>query len=1003
MPAIAAGIAVTLIKLFNRTKTDCTILANMYDQLISEKTTAFTLWFEFRRKLIVGIFNLDGDYESAIERLNTAYHDIQNNHPQDPQKIVSEKVKFVIAFKEVGNIEMARAILRDIRSETLGAYRSAKKDGDYHLWTDLLELANQDDPDNRKSRSLVAVRLIDGLQKNSGESDKATRIAQQVLIEVSISNATLTWNAVRWALNCGAFSWFGILDSSLLGLIVRNPEKAKVALLVWCNLALPWFYDGWQSTTETGMFLKNLFKTAPYEQIGELERIAVHAIEVNGQLIIRSTLLRIIEDVVKKRGGGKLAKTSRIRWQSENNIEKDEDPENRDYGYVTGFEQIIAEIKHQDQYYSKNEDRNADKISYDLKKSIVRVIGAATWMETEDFIRDHPTILNDWEIAKVSAEKAVDAKKIEHASEILEPFKGKLEFGWSWPNSHNRDRHHQIQHIIGAVGIHDSALHDFVEDIAATNYGVSATLWSTKEIFPLLFETVPWAGLWSRLEDNIRAGRDFQAGSDLPISEGLKDDDEFVVRLVEIALEMGATDLTLQVSNLVRDLLGLGYSAIVEPLLKRLLSSGGEKRMRAMDLLVQSYENSDVRQAFQANLADLAIDPDVGVSASAIFLGSKWGQSLEFPVIELPSVYSLELPLDDRVNEMTLRDDHSQAQLLDDPLGWTGSWLQLIELLKDISGIPVMKIRGRVAFLINLWGGINKFGHNASKQQNAKLSQVKLNLISNRPKSVVEIRALRHVTFELISAGYIKFGQISLILHKLHCNPDRASFPTIHERPPILPWLVVPRYFLFGALDTWLENVSSDIGETNQFFGVVIGESRQWAVKKSQDVAIFEQFICDRLKLPETPNLDEALSNIGCVVRIGNLVALDECNPEQPPPVCRFMPQYLDLEPFQVLIFNPRMAKILNWYNKNQNPYIYYDHKGDWCARTIVWRDGFRQSVENDGCHANGQMVVLSESGCEEYERQFGSIAKVTCAWRRTDPAGKERKQDEWRFATSSH
>ena len=998
MPTIATQIASALIELFRRTKADYITLASIYDQLMRQDVTVFRWWFGFRRKLILGLFSLDGDRERAIERLESALRDIRYDNPQE---VLSEKVEFAIAFAKVDNLEAAQAILRALRSEALGSYLPAKKDGNYELWTDLLTLANQDDPANRNSRSLVAVRLVDGLQ-NTGGYDKAARMAQQVLFEASILDATSAWNAVRWALDCGAFSWFGILDSCLHGLIVRNPEKAKVALLVWCNLALPWLHDSRRGTTETGVFLKELFNVAPCEQIEDLEKAVVRAIGINAPPYIRTTLLRIVEGAARKRHGGRFAETARNRWQSEENTGDEENPDERNYGQVADFEQVSTEIEQVAQYHKiANEDWSANGISYDLGKAVVRVIGAATWTETESFLRDHPKIVEDWDIAKSAAEKAVHADKTERARKILEPFKGDLETRWNWSSSCGRYRHHKIRHIVEETDVHSAALHDFIEDIAATNYGVSVTLWSTKEIFPLLFETVPWAGLWSRLEDNIRAGRDFQVGIDLPISKGLKDDDELVVRLVEVTLEMGATDLTLQVSNLVRDLLGLGHSTIVESLLKRLLVSGGEKRMRAMDLLVQSHENSDVRRAFQANLVDLATDPDAGVSASAFLLGPKWGQPLEMPATELPPFYSLEFALDDRAKEMPLRDDHSRALLLDDPLGWTEHWLDLVELLEDFSGIPAVKIRFRVAQFVVSWGGINEFGHDASNQQEARLSQVGMKLTFRRPHSEAAIRALRHVAGELWSAGRISFDKVPLVLHGLHCDPDRAILPTIQERPPTLPWPVIPRHLWGDILDTWLENVASDLAEADQFFGVVIGEFREWTVKKSQDVAICEQLICDRLTLSETPSLDEALLNFGRVVRLGKLVTLDKCNPEQPTPVCRFFPHQLDSKPLQLLVLNPRVAEVLNWHCKNDDPYVYYDHKGDWCTRTIVWRDGFRQSVDNDGRHANGQMVVLSESGCDEYERQFGSIAKVAYAWRRTD--GRDRKQGEWRFASSGH
>lgn len=998
MPTLATQIASALIELIKQAKADCTPLVRAYDQLILQEGTAFRWWLGFRRKMILGLFNLDGDRERAIERLNAALQDIRAD---DPQEALSEKVEFAIAFAEVDDIATAQAILRGLRSEALGSYRPAKKDGDYELWTDVLALANQDDPSNRKTRSLVAVRLVDGLQNTSGY-DKAARMAQQVLFEASVPDATTAWSAVQWATDCGAFSWFGVLDSCLHGLVVRNPEKANVALLVWCHLALPWLHDGWRSTTETGAFLERVFQVAPREQLDGLEEVVVRAIGKNAPPYVKTTLLRIVEDAAKKRNGGRLAETARNRWQSEEKPGDEENPDNRDYGHLVDFGQISVEIEHEAQYHKKrNENWHIGGISYGLRKAIVRVIGATTWAETDSFLGEHPKVAKDWEIAKAFAEKAVQAGRSERAREILEPFKGDLETGWSWPSSRGRFRHHQIRHIVGESDVHNAALHDFVEDIAATKYGVSTTLWSIDEIFPLLFETVPWAALWNRLEDNIRVGRDFQAGSDLPLYDTLKDDDELVVKLMEMALEMGATDLALQSARLIRDLLDHGRASLVELLLRRLLGGVGEKRMRAMDLLVQSQENSDIRQAFQPDLAGLVSDPDVGVSASAFFLGSKWGIPLRLPSTELPPFYTLEFALDDRASGAALRDEHSHALLLDDPLGWTEHWMRLVEMLEDSSGISAIKFRLRVARLIDSWGGFLTFGHDASKQQEAKLSRVGLKLTYRRPHSEVAIRALRQVVGELWFADRIRFDQVRLVLHELHCDPDRASLPTIEERPSTLAWPDIPRHLWGDKLDDWLNNVASDLAEADPSFGTVIGESREWEAKDSRDALIVEQLICDRLEFPEVPSLDEALSKIGRVVRLGDLVSLNAANSRQPDPICRFLPHQLDLKPSQVLVLNPQIAEALNWHSINDDPYLYYDRDGNWCAKTIVWRDGFRQSVDDDGHHANGQMVVLSENGRVVYERQFGLIEMVANAWRRTDRADKKRQQDEWRFATS--
>jgi hypothetical protein len=982
MPKVAEKFALALTDLHIRAECGSEKIAALFDDLLSKEQTIFRWWPGFRRQMIKGIFENGGSREVAAQRLEATLADL---NCADPQEELQEKSACAITFAQIGELDRARSLLLGLREEALGSYRPAQKDGDYDMWVSVLSLANEQDPKGRPARSAVAMRLVDGLQKTTGY-DKASRISRQVLFEAASTDAEASWNAVVWAASCGAFSWFGIVDSCLRGMVQRDPKQAKIAALLWSKLAMPWFNDGWSSTTETGVFLAELFSGADETEIDDLERDLVTSISVAAPENLKLELLRIISETCATRGKKGNASVAQVRWESELPVDHSEDPERRDYGHLITFDHLSASIEDEKKYNAiKGETWRLEHMVNGLRSAVTRIVRASDWEPVAKFVKRHRKITSDWDIAFAVAEVAISSGKRQIAEEILHPFIKDQDAGWSWPSSRGRFRYHRVQHVLGAEDAHKSALADFIRSIASSGYGASTTMWSIDEIFPLVFDQIRWDQIWTVLERNIRSSRDFKAGEDVPTFGTVHDDADLIANLLRWSFSVGATATALQATETALELLEQGEDVIFEKLVRLLLNGSGEEQMRAASLLSQSWKNSTVSDSFKKDVESLSRNNDLGIAAAAAFLCDHWGVARGPENRELPAFYSLELAIDERAHGKPLVNEHSQALLLDDPFAWTQNHSRIVDCLAGFTGISKLKIRYRVAGFISTWGGIDELGHEASKEREASLSNIDLKLMYRRPHAEASLRALRNVAGELWHSGLLKSEHLPFVLHELHCDPDHIQLPAVAARKTGLIWPRFPKKSWGDDREHWLNDVASDLQKDTQGGELSIGEYRRWVVKESRSTLYSEQWFGDRIKLNKASSLERSIYQLGRVVRIGEIIPLDAEAPEGSWPVSRFLPHPLDMEPLDLLVLSPLLARQMSWVCSEEDPTIYYDSKGDWMARTVLWREGFASPVDKDGKYAEGQRVVLSDTGATAYQQKFGQVEIHANGWRRVE------------------
>ena len=92
------------------------------------------------RQFTETMFDFDGDAASAVARLESARREVDGS--RSPHEAIDRLSDLAIAFGKIGFHARAREMLHEMREMSLGAYLAAKKDGQYHLWADLLVAAN---------------------------------------------------------------------------------------------------------------------------------------------------------------------------------------------------------------------------------------------------------------------------------------------------------------------------------------------------------------------------------------------------------------------------------------------------------------------------------------------------------------------------------------------------------------------------------------------------------------------------------------------------------------------------------------------------------------------------------------------------------------------------------------------------------------------------------------------------------------------------------------------
>lgn len=945
--------------------------AAAHESLIAGESRGFGFRTDVRRQFALKQFLRESDKVIAVQRLEDA---LAGAEESDPRAQIEEHVQFAIAFAVIGDPDRARTILSRLRKQSLGTWLAAKKDGQYELWTTVLSNANRADPEKRKERAELAIRLVDGLMSTEGY-DMAGRIARQVLYEAAAFDAPTAWSGARWAGDYGRIGWDGIVDSTLRGLVSRNSEMVAPALLTWVNLALPWYREPHGSTVTHGQFLTDMVRAASIGELAALQNIALQGIGRFAQPDIKLLLLRKLKSALVERGvDACLTDEALARWGGEDPREKSNLDE-RDYSGLSTLADVEQALIEEHRRAGDQPQSYTSVPGWSLRQRVREISAESAWHEVKAFNDRNPDMLKDNDFLMAVARKAIDEGDRDYGARLIARLPSDKQEGWNGNTGRGRLRLHQARHLLGEPDAFAAARRDFTEDMASSQFGVSTTLWSLDDVLPVLYEVVRWPDLWDRLVPQIEASRDHQLGKPMANLTDVEDDIELIAALIVWAASLGPSALEVQAVEAavaLRDELdGRVFAAVVD----RLLADPGDQSRLAAELLCGSAEDSSAKSVFAPKLEALVYHEDIAVSAAACWLGHQWELTVQPRRIDLPAFYSLDLP-------EASSPSFAAEPVLGDPLSLTATWKHMVDTIADDAGVSPEHVRYRVAQLAGRWNG-SKSALTRTAELERVLGWLDLKIRYHRPEATEVLRGLRIVAGELWRAGRIPAQRLRFLLRKLRVDPELPPVPRVGSRPESVQLPPVPR-MLFGKEELrWRESVKDDVADREVPANVLAEWSRS-TVREIRRSAIVERLMAQGV-IEAHGKIDEALDDLPRVIWLRRLIPLYDRNEIHRSHCALFDPNRMNPASISILVFCPGAAEMLGWFPDPDRIGAYRDADGNEMVRTICWAEGVEQPVDQDERSSEGQCVLLSTAGAAAYRARFGDPTFTTRAWRRVE------------------
>jgi hypothetical protein len=533
--------------------------------------------------------------------------------------------------------------------------------------------------------------------------------------------------------------------------------------------------------------------------------------------------------------------------------------------------------------------------------------------------------------------------------------------------------------LLGLANAHAEARGELLHDLAARRYAVAGLLWSTDDIFPLLFEDVPWPELWTIFEEQLRTTRDFARGcllNEATDETQAANDDALLVALFLQAFAMEVTVLGDSATRAALTLLDHGREAFFTQLVDRLLDQENGALLAA-DLLDRAAEIGAVRAIIAPRLNALARHADFAVVAVALSLSVRWETPVTLEPDALPAFYALHLPPDATPDRMGAADACTGGMVLDDPLGWTQEWAGEVAIIAVAAGVSEDHVRRRAAQLIDSWGGIARFGHAGTKALEARLARLGFKLHYRRPHVMAALQALRNVAAELFHAGRLGPDETRQLARILLVDPGLPSMPQPVGRPDIAPQPAVPRLHRENERQAWLDAVTDDVAK--QTPACVLAETSIIINRDGRNGYVRETFASASLGVVAKSGIDETRAALPVVAwrggRFGVTYDRSDANPGY---IAIYRQVRIERLPTELLVLCPYASSSLGWHRAPGSIDCYLDSSGERMAWTEWWRDGLPQPVDEDERSAEGQRVCLSTAGLAA----FGGLQIHRACWR---------------------
>lgn len=937
----------------------------------------------------VAIFRHTHDGAAAARRLGVV---ADNLHGQTPAQQIAAMANLACAYCETGNRAPALALLSQMSQESLGFSLPPKKDPQYLIWRDLFALANGSAPDSRPRRLDIMLRVLAGMMDTEGDAS-AVRIGGTVAREAALCDAATAWASFLILEKNGTLGWARLVDAVLQGLVRRRPDMVRAAVSIWCQLALPYYKEPYYRESERGDFIEAAVGYAPASEVGAVCDAFLQHVQVEARAEVRVALLDYLQRAAAKRAYRCADIDAALaRWRAECPL-----PTRTSSDMLHSDETSLEAL---DTSIEQRMREGGSEPGYEAAYAFERLVCVDNYVLAAELFEKWPGIQNESRARAALIDAAIDAGDSTNARRLFTGYSiTGPEATWTTWFGGKRFRYFRSKLRLDGPAVHAAAYADFVSTVAAEHESVRNLLTEFDDIFPVITAQPDWPAMWECAQDQITSTREFRLGNgDAVATPTQMDDAGLLARLLVRALDMGISDLRRHAHVTATELNAIPAGRpIFAELIHLLLSDGGDHPAIGLHLLASQHGLEELG-GYGPPIVALTNHDDYAVSTLARRLAGLL--ALPFARVRTPlsPLYSLDLDEVEPFVPEELYDPHTGAMLVNSPFGWTRAYEALIDTIAK-GGVSPTHIRYRAAMLIDAWGGLDKFGSQATKALESNLRRLDLKVTYARPHMVVAAQALRIVAGELARAGALA-APPGILLHHMGFSPN----PFVCSQPAIRPTFVVrpndsePSY---AALEkNWLPAVDGDVFPIKTENGAVIAEVCEFNVRKTRRV-----YKSTRVRVPtwaaataipawETEDLipDRA-------VWVGQVVPLSS-----EPASClvrRLSLSFWPDMPHVAFCICPEWLQRLNWNAQYGSTITYLDDRGDAMAYIVWWREGGMVDVDEESTWGEGTYLQLTTSGLLQLEAMAGKLQVRIHAQRK---ARDRDNGDEFRsqFATGS-
>lgn len=933
-----------------------------------------------RREIALEIYRANGDSEEASRRLEPLVESLQEDTPTAQVESLAE---LATSFARVGNVVRARDLLARVHGETLGYAVAPKKDPQYATWLEFLARTNKADPRRCQESIALLMRQVQGMMDTEGRHS-AYRMASSLITEAAMFDCASGLATARALVDWGTIGWASAANALMLGIVKRRGELAQAAAVTWCSLALPYYIEPYYRQSYLGEFIECAIEAASQNEVPEMVVMFRAAIEAEARTHERAALLEKLNAAVRRRGvTDRELEEAVTRWKAES-------PPPR-HTYTPGRYDDVSSLT--ELSFSLERDSQPDGVGYEAPRAFNRLASAASFTEAKEIFERWAVIRRDSRARFVLVNLAIDEGQLEEARRLLQDYEVETDDRATWTawTGGTRLRYFKAHVRLDGAAAHRQAYDNFVSALAAGRESISSVLHEIEDILPVITESPDWPAMWDWLAQQIATTREHALGRPFDMSSAdLISDEELVAALFEWAMRMPLSELHrhARVGALRLNSVPRGPAAFAH-LVRLLLAGQHDEPAEALQLLLLDSRDS-LSQEFGDAIAALVEHPDYAVAEPASIVTKRWQRETRMTPAQLPPFYQFILQeRDDDFQRPQLVDPESGAMRIENPLGWTFAFPELISMLVRPT-VSAEHIRHRCRMFIEQWGGLAMYGQSATDRLRAELHRLEMRMRFARPHLAVAARALRYVAGELRRAGMIDAQEIPFLLYMMGFPAPRLPVISPVPRPLFVPRPRVDDSSWQDSEEEWLRGIDSDVRPLLVGNDTLIAEMSHFEVRNIRRMYKQARMRAPFLKVGEFDDLHHWFELLP-EARWANGIRAMTKDPA-PTIVRRLSGNYMPEVPEFMLTICPLWLRRLGWHPHVDNWLVFVDKAGEVVAKIVWWRDGGPVDIDDDVIWGEGVYVSLTPSGRAQVEAIASQLTVLVNARRDVTPDSEGRK-----------